>query len=271
MWRAVMRWHKHELSDYILKHERNLAPIAGNYFNKINREFFSTLRSGKYYLYWQDGEVIGLGFAGNDGNAMMHMSKFLEGADFNFMYGRPHHALWDYTGQDSQYRYPPKKLSLKFRPLYLMMQTRPVSLNNNKFDFIMANQEKSAIGEKFIITALEQCFGFKPTTSIVRARLRERSAFEPHIILSHDGILKAQAHVQSASQNYSVIGGVCTLPIYRGQGLAKRVTSHLCDIIRAGGRTPILTVDTKNEAAIGVYKRLGFEIIDNVHSYQRRL
>jgi len=233
-----MRWHKKELIEYINKHERNLAPMAGNYLNKIGPEFIPSLRSGKFYLFWQSSEVVGLAFAGNDGNAMMHMSKYIEGADFNFMYGRPHHALWDYTGQDKKYKYPIRKLSLKFRPLYLMVQTNPISLNNDKYEFRMANVGKNTENEKFIENALEQCFGFRPSTSIVRSRLRERTDFEPHIILSHNGTLKAQAHVQSASSNFGVIGGVCTLPAFRGQGFALHVTSHLCDVIRSKGRTP---------------------------------
>lgn len=54
------------------------------------------------------------------------------------------------------------------------------------------------------------------------------------------------------------VSGVCTWPQYRGQGLARRLIAHVMDAQRRRGDTPFLHSYAGNEAAIGLYRSLGF-------------
>ncbi|WP_299192933.1 GNAT family N-acetyltransferase [uncultured Erythrobacter sp.] len=59
--------------------------------------------------------------------------------------------------------------------------------------------------------------------------------------------------------NFSEVSGVCTWPEYRGQGMARRLISHVMQSQRARGKVPFLHSYAHNEGAIGLYKSLGFE------------
>jgi ribosomal protein S18 acetylase RimI-like enzyme len=54
------------------------------------------------------------------------------------------------------------------------------------------------------------------------------------------------------------VSGVCTWPEYRGQGMARRLIERVMAAQRARGDTPFLHSYAGNEAAIGLYQRLGF-------------
>lgn len=54
------------------------------------------------------------------------------------------------------------------------------------------------------------------------------------------------------------VSGVCTWPEYRGQGMARRLIAHVMQSQRTRGDTPFLHSYAGNEAAIGLYKSLGF-------------
>jgi len=54
------------------------------------------------------------------------------------------------------------------------------------------------------------------------------------------------------------VSGVCTWPEYRGQGMARRLIAHVMQAQRTRGDTPFLHSYAGNEAAIGLYKSLGF-------------
>ncbi|MEM2795591.1 MAG: GNAT family N-acetyltransferase, partial [Thermofilaceae archaeon] len=58
-----------------------------------------------------------------------------------------------------------------------------------------------------------------------------------------------------------IIGDVYTKPEYRGRGYAKAVTSEVTREAVSSGATALLHVEKNNEAAIKVYKSLGFKII----------
>ncbi len=68
----------------------------------------------------------------------------------------------------------------------------------------------------------------------------------------------AGTHVDSPAERVAVVGNVFTHPLYRGGGLATIATSAVtadllerCDLVA-------LTVETANEPALAVYKRLGY-------------
>ena len=81
-------------------------------------------------------------------------------------------------------------------------------------------------------------------------------------VIRKDGKIITKAKISGLSKNYFQIGGVGTLPEYRGQGLAKQVVSALCKTYLAQGKSGILFTSNDNESAIKVYKTLGFKPFD---------
>ncbi len=71
----------------------------------------------------------------------------------------------------------------------------------------------------------------------------------------------AGVHVFSAAYRVAALGNVTTLPELRGRGLAARVTAALCRTLLRDCDVIGLNVLADNRAAIGVYERLGFEIV----------
>jgi predicted GNAT family acetyltransferase len=74
------------------------------------------------------------------------------------------------------------------------------------------------------------------------------------------GQLIAMAGERMHIDGYVEISAVCVRDEYRGQGLAGRLVNVLRRDIEARGDTPFLHVRSNNQAAIGLYERLGFEV-----------
>jgi len=69
----------------------------------------------------------------------------------------------------------------------------------------------------------------------------------------------AGVHLVSRNESVAGIGNIFTRPDYRGQGMARIVTSAVAAVLReAGIRTIGLNVEHTNTAAIRVYERVGF-------------
>lgn len=78
-----------------------------------------------------------------------------------------------------------------------------------------------------------------------------------------DGELAAAAGVHVVSPRYRVaaLGNIATDPRYRGQGLGKRLTAFLCEILRTDGIELIgLNVGRDNHPARAIYEQLGFDV-----------
>ena len=97
----------------------------------------------------------------------------------------------------------------------------------------------------------------------------EGNAFDPKQVsggafhgLFEDGHLVAAAGTHLISPTYSVaaVGNVFTHPDCRGLGYGTAVTSAVvAELRRRGIRDIVLNVDQRNERAIRIYQRLGFE------------
>jgi ribosomal protein S18 acetylase RimI-like enzyme len=75
-------------------------------------------------------------------------------------------------------------------------------------------------------------------------------------------IAVAGVHVVSRKYRVAALGNIATAPEYRGRGLAKGLTLHVCHQLRRDGIDLIgLNVGRDNEAARATYARVGFEVI----------
>lgn len=77
--------------------------------------------------------------------------------------------------------------------------------------------------------------------------------------LREGGQLVAMAGERMRPPGHVEVSGVCTHPGWRGQGLARRLSAAVGARIQAEGAVPFLHAWTGNEAAIALYRSLGFE------------
>ena len=74
------------------------------------------------------------------------------------------------------------------------------------------------------------------------------------------GALVAMAGERLHPPGWTEISAVCTLPQYRGQGLASRLIRAVAAGIAARGETPFLHALASNTNAVRLYRELGFEL-----------
>ncbi|MEU5694098.1 GNAT family N-acetyltransferase [Actinosynnema sp. NPDC020468] len=75
-----------------------------------------------------------------------------------------------------------------------------------------------------------------------------------------DGVLVAMAGERMHPPGWTEISAVCTLPEFRGQGLATRLVLAVAAGIRERGETPMMHAAATNTHAIRLYLSLGFEL-----------
>lgn len=99
----------------------------------------------------------------------------------------------------------------------------------------------------------------------VEKLLHESVAF---FILSVDGLPAGCGGVQFYGSAYAELKRMYMRPYYRGLGLSKRLLEHLAAYSRQHGVT-VLRLETGiyQEAAIGLYERMGFERIGPFGEY----
>lgn len=84
-----------------------------------------------------------------------------------------------------------------------------------------------------------------------------------YILRNSENEIVSQAVTVRKQINGCAIGGVITLKRHRGHGYAKRCVYALCEkLLQDGYKFVVLHVNPQNDAAISVYKKIGFEQID---------
>ena len=95
------------------------------------------------------------------------------------------------------------------------------------------------------------------------ARTHEMSQF---FGIRYEGRVVAMAGERMRFEGYSELSGVCTHPDFQGQGLARRLSVHVCRQILARGERPFLHAWASNAGAIRLYESLGFVWRRDVHA-----
>jgi predicted GNAT family acetyltransferase len=75
-----------------------------------------------------------------------------------------------------------------------------------------------------------------------------------------DGRLAAMAGERMKQEGFSEVSGVCTHPDFQGRGLARLLSVFVTHRALERGETPYLHAYATNEAAIGMYESIGFEL-----------
>jgi predicted GNAT family acetyltransferase len=94
-------------------------------------------------------------------------------------------------------------------------------------------------------------------------RMHELGGF---IGVRHEGLLVAMACLRLHFPGYREISTVGTRPGHTGHGYATVVVAELARRIHAAGEKPFLTVQTNNQRAMAIYRRLGFRERTFMHS-----
>ncbi len=106
---------------------------------------------------------------------------------------------------------------------------------------------------------------------VTMAHLRKNLSVQTILYAKHNGVLVAKGGTNAKGHTCHQLGGIYTLPEYRSRGIAQALVSRLCSLIAFDVPRVSLFVRIDNPAAIAVYRRLGFEIIDRFRiSYYRR-
>lgn len=84
-----------------------------------------------------------------------------------------------------------------------------------------------------------------------------------YVLINGKNEIVSQAVTVRKQVNSVAIGGVITPEKHRGYGYAKRCVYALCEkLLHDGYKFIVLHVNSKNEPAISIYKKIGFEPID---------
>lgn len=271
MLHRVMFRRRKQCREYMLENERACLPILGNALAAGFGPDGSRLRAGVYYMHFRepDGEPDGVCCMVNDGNLMVYTrSDQAVGAFSQLVQQWRFHTLWGFgmsRKQTCRLMENLPEVRYTCQPHYLLQQTCCPEDSGVPMQFLnVCDQPDKPVVTAFIQQVLRECFGHSTPPHIMLRRTLERRPEEVYLVGIAENHMVSQSHIQAWGVRYAHIGGVGTLKACRGKGYAYATVHQLCQYIINRGRIPTLTVHCDNQAALDLYKRLGFEIVEPV-------
>lgn len=266
MWVKLEKKDNPKLLLYIQKHSPLTCPIFGN----VSSAGFSykpfAMRSGVFFIYKENGEILGVVAGFNDGNVMVHTDdSYAESTSFEIIMRFPFHSLWGLSSSLPDVKEVSKATKKTFdsRTLDVMVQKTKIQqlFCPDCTDIRIDKRFLTSPYVSFVKRCLWEGFGFKSGSYDIKKRIRERTEDEPYWFLCKDRKYVAQAHIHAMTDTHGYIGGICTPRDERRKGYAMEITKRACDYIYKQGRVPALAVSASNKAAYTMYEKLGFEKI----------
>lgn len=266
MRRLLLRGDAERLTAYLMGDETANTFILGNllYYGVENDR--RTLRRGEYWGYFEGGELAGVAAYYNNSQCIVCLTG--ESAARRIAGDIEDSGARLVLGGDAS-----------VRPVLREMKSLGGRLTARSQLFMeLAEGARAALGphlraefedargrdgdravQDFIMRCMREGFGFGVSRGTVRRLLREKTPFEPYLLLKTGGKYVAQAHIQARTPGFCQIGGVCTLPEARRRGYARSVVEKLLELIALdGNRRACLVVNSDNEPAKRMYAEMGF-------------
>jgi GNAT superfamily N-acetyltransferase len=225
-----------------------------------------TLRRGEYWGYFEGGELSGAAAYYNNSQCMVYLTG--EAAARQMARDIEDSGARLVLGGDRSVRLLLREMKpgggrLSARSQLFMERTGEIPAvlkpdTGAAFEDARGREGDRAV-QDFILRCMREGFGFSVTRGTVRRLLREKTRYEPYLLLKTGGKYVAQAHIQARTPGFCQIGGVCTLPEERRRGYARAVVERLLGMIaQDGGRKACLVVNSDNEPAKRMYAEMGF-------------
>ncbi len=261
------------LEQYIENYCFELPYIADSYNSMINK--LSNVKT-VFYGYFLNDEIHGVIMFDKSGVMSVHYDddSFLGKASFASYFSQ--YKPTNLIGLAKHINPVFEIFRRKFKT-YTITDAFLMTLNNNTYKkFIPYHQPTGYIVDKEklehgnllklneFIEEVDREFDLRGyNLSQTTNRFNKDDAEKKHIIYIENDVIISQAKIQKNSPYFSMINGIYVKKEYRGKGIATLLMLVLIENILENGKSPILTVDSKNLRAINIYKAIGFYELNN--------
>jgi GNAT superfamily N-acetyltransferase len=266
MVRLLTQADKEVVLEYLGRNEIETSFLYGNIIEFGVDNDKNIRRCADYYGFFMEGELKGILPFYNLGSCIPHyeseeailpFAELMKERSFEFLLGMKK-IIEPLFKEIKDYK---EVLSCDESSYFVNNNFKPFVLEDVRF--IKADGETSDKVIDFIVESRIKGFYQDITKEEVIKTLTQRGEEEDYIVAEKDGIIVAQACVQTYTRKINQIGSVYTTEKERGKGYCKAIVSELCRRIIERGKLPTLSVKKNNTPAVRAYNALGFEHYDD--------